>query len=77
MESVREKVAGLLPPVIEYRVTGEANIQEVFEIDLKGRKVLKVAGCRVGNGVLEKTKSIRLIRGGEIIYTGWLIHFSV
>jgi translation initiation factor IF-2 len=70
MESVREKVAGLLPPVIEYRVTGEGTVQEAFDIDLKGRKILKVAGCRVANGALEKSKTIRLVRGGEIVYTG-------
>jgi hypothetical protein len=70
METVREKVAGLLPPIIEHKVTGEANVQQMFEIDLKGRKTLKVAGCRVVNGTLEKNKSIRLLRNGEIIHDG-------
>ncbi|PVG01707.1 initiation factor 2 [Serendipita vermifera] len=75
METVREKVAGLLPPIIEHKVTGEANVQQMFEIDLKGRKTLKVAGCRVVNGTLEKNKSMRLVRNGEIIHDGTLETF--
>ena len=36
MEQVRERVIGLLPKIIETRVTGEANVLEIFEITLKG-----------------------------------------
>lgn len=75
METVREQVIALLPPIIEYKVLGEANVQQMFEIDLKGHKKLKVAGCRVMNGTLEKNKSIRLIRGGQIIHDGTLDTF--
>ena len=70
METVREQVTALLPPIIEYKVLGEATVQQMFEIDLKGHKKLKVAGCRVTNGVVEKTKTVRLIRGGKIIHDG-------
>jgi translation initiation factor IF-2 len=70
METIREKVAELLPPIIEFKVAGEANVQASFNIELKGRKILKVAGCRVTNGTLEKNKSVRLIRNGAIIYDG-------
>ena len=72
METIRERVAELLPPVIEFKVVGEANVQQSFNIELKGRKVLKVAGCRVSNGILEKNKSARLLRGGNIIHDGEL-----
>ncbi|KIM32536.1 hypothetical protein M408DRAFT_14808 [Serendipita vermifera MAFF 305830] len=70
METIREKVAGLLPPIIETKVVGEANVQACFDIDLKGRKTLKVAGCRVSNGTLEKNKSARLVRNGTVIHDG-------
>ena len=70
METIREKVARLLPPIIEFKVVGEANVQACFNIDLKGRKTLKVAGCRVSNGALEKNKTARLIRNGAIIHDG-------
>ncbi|KAG8750049.1 hypothetical protein FRC14_000865, partial [Serendipita sp. 396] len=75
METVREKVSALLPPIIEHRVAGEANVQQMFEIDLKGRKVLKIAGCRVTNGTLEKNKPIRLMRDGKIVHDGTLDTF--
>lgn len=73
MEDVRSRVAQLLPSTIETRVTGEATVQQVFDIQLKGRNVLKVAGCRVGNGVVEKNRGARLLRNGEIVYTGTII----
>ncbi|KAG8829277.1 hypothetical protein FRC17_006847 [Serendipita sp. 399] len=75
METVREKVAGLLPPIVEHRVVGEASVQQMFEIDLKGKKTLKVAGCRVTNGTLEKNKPIRLMRNGATIHDGNLDTF--
>jgi translation initiation factor IF-2 len=74
METIREKVAELLPPIIEFKVIGEANVQASFNIDLKGRKTLKVAGCRVTNGTLEKNRSVRLIRNGAILYDGEMAH---
>lgn len=70
MEEVRNRVAALLPPIIERKVTGEANVLELFEINLKGRQTKQVAGCRVINGVVEKSKKGRVIRGGETIFDG-------
>lgn len=46
-------------------------MQQIFEIAVKGRKEpMKVAGCKVGNGVFQKAKKARIIRGGETIHTG-------
>lgn len=46
-------------------------MQQVFEITLKGKKeVVKVAGCKVGNGVFQKARKARVVRDGEIIFTG-------
>ena len=70
MEEVRNRVAALLPPIIERKVTGEANVLELFDINLKGRQTKQVAGCRVTNGVVEKSKKGRVIRGGETIFDG-------
>jgi translation initiation factor IF-2 len=70
METVQSKVVELLPPIIEFKVTGEANVQAMFEIDMGKKVKLKVAGARVTNGTLEKGKSVRLMRGGEIVHDG-------
>ena len=72
MDDVRKAVAGLLPPVFETRVTGEATVLQVFDIQGKAKQITKVAGCRVTNGVVEKTKKVRVIRDGEPVYEGTL-----
>lgn len=52
---------------------GEALVQQVFEITVKGRKEpKKVAGCKVGNGVFQKARKARVVRRGEVLHTGQL-----
>nr|ASF90213.1 hypothetical protein SPAR04046 [Bartheletia paradoxa] len=69
MDEVKKRTAALLPPVIEKHVSGEATVQQMFEIKIKGRNFKPVAGCRVTNGSIQKTGLIRLMRNGEEIYT--------
>ena len=57
-----------LPPLISQKVLGEAEVGQVFEITMKRGKI-KVAGCKVTNGVVSRTK-VRVLRGGETVYTG-------
>lgn len=61
IETVRSKVAALLPPTIESRVTGEAVVQQLFPIKVK-KETLMVAGCRVSNGVINKNEKVRVLR---------------
>jgi translation initiation factor IF-2 len=70
MDDVRERVRGLLPVIVETRVTGEAGVLQLFDITLKGKAIKKVAGCRVTNGLVEKSKNARVVRGGQIIHEG-------
>ncbi|KAH9842715.1 initiation factor 2 [Rhodofomes roseus] len=70
MEDVTAKVIELLPPIVEKRVTGEANVLQLFDIHVKSKQTMKVAGCRVLNGLVEKTKMARVIRHGEAVYEG-------
>ncbi|PIL24155.1 hypothetical protein GSI_13908 [Ganoderma sinense ZZ0214-1] len=72
MDTVTQKVAELLPPIIETRVTGEATVLQLFDIGLKGKKTTQVGGCRVSNGVVEKSKLARVMRDGKSIYEGRL-----
>lgn len=67
IERVRTDVAALLPPTIETRVTGEAIVQQIFEIKLKGKQTISIAGCRVGNGTIEMKEGVkaRVVRGRE------------
>lgn len=72
IETVRARVAGLLPPIIESRVLGEATVQQVFSIALKGKATLNVAGCRITNGAISKTDKVRVLRGEarETVFEG-------
>ncbi|KAH9934684.1 initiation factor 2 [Fomitopsis serialis] len=70
MDDVKAKVIGLLPPIIEKRVTGEANVLQLFDIHIKSKQTMKVAGCRVTNGLVEKNKMARVIRNGDTVYEG-------
>ena len=70
MDAVTERVAALLPPVIEKRVTGEATVLQLFDIQVKGKRTTQVGGCRVSKGVVEKSKLARVVRNGEVVHEG-------
>ncbi|KAI5480549.1 hypothetical protein MNV49_000245 [Pseudohyphozyma bogoriensis] len=71
VDIVRGATADLLPKDIEIRVHGEANVQQLFEISVKGSKVpKKIAGCKVGNGVFQKARKARVVRNGETLHIG-------
>ena len=70
VDEVRAKLSEKLPPIVTQKVLGEAEIAQVFEINTKGRTTMPVAGCRVRNGIIGRTKKIRVLRGKEVIYNG-------
>ncbi|CAK5279456.1 unnamed protein product [Mycena citricolor] len=70
MERVKDSVIALLPVTYESKVLGEAKVLQLFEITVKGKKLKTVAGSRVLNGVLDKTKQARVVRDGKVIHEG-------
>lgn len=71
VDIVRAAVADLLPRTIETRVHGEAIVQQLFEISVKGKKEpKKVAGCKISNGVFLKGRKARVVRNGETLHLG-------
>jgi translation initiation factor IF-2 len=70
MDEVKERVIALLPVIKESKVTGEATVLQLFDIHMKAKQIRKVAGCRVINGLLEKSKEARVIRHGTTIHQG-------
>lgn len=77
IDNVRARVSELLPPKIEYRITGESVVQQIFEIKV-GRKVNAIAGCKVNNGTILKNEGVRVLRGKdrEVVYEGEQSHES-
>jgi translation initiation factor IF-2 len=76
MDDVKARVIKLLPVIIEYRVTGEATVLQTFDIHLKAKQTMKVAGCRVMNGLVEKDKHARVVRNGEVIFSGTMLSLA-
>ncbi|KAG2149377.1 hypothetical protein DEU56DRAFT_62318 [Suillus clintonianus] len=72
MDEVRDRVTSLLPCTYETKVTGEATVLQLFDIHLKGKATKKIAGCRVSNGTVEKSKGARVVRNGQVIHEGVL-----
>ncbi|KAF2769019.1 initiation factor 2 [Teratosphaeria nubilosa] len=70
LDDVKAVLEDMLPPVVTQRVLGEAEIGQAFEIGIGGRKKMKIAGCKVRNGVVGKNHRVRVMRGGEKIYDG-------
>jgi translation initiation factor IF-2 len=74
MDDIKQRVIALLPVIVEKRVIGEATVLQLFEIQIKGKRTMKVAGCRVVNGLMERDKMARVIRDGEQIFEGMCFH---
>ncbi|KAI9882650.1 MAG: ribosome biogenesis protein tsr3 [Watsoniomyces obsoletus] len=72
-DDVISKLSEKLPPLITQRVTGEAEVAEIFEIKLKRNQTQKIAGCKVRNGSVHRNSKLRVLRSGETLYEGGLI----
>ncbi len=68
IEDIEKAMKGLLDPVFEEKVIGNAEIRETFKVS----KVGTIAGCMVTNGQVKRNCGVRLIRDGVVIYEGKL-----
>ena len=69
-EEVKNTLSEYLAPTITTRVIAEAEILQVFPINIKGRVYKSIAGCRVRNGQITRNALVRVMRGGEQIFKG-------
>lgn len=76
IDDVKAVLSEQLPPTVTQRVTGEAEVQQLFEITIKNREKTAIAGCRVRNGMINKARKVRVVRGDETIYDGKSITLS-
>jgi translation initiation factor IF-2 len=68
VDEIKAALSGMMAPDRKENVIGLVQIREVFRIS----KVGAVAGCHVQEGVVRRGSLARLIRNGEIIYSGEL-----
>ena len=66
LDYIKSKMSGLLTPDIQENVTGTAQILEIFKVSGAG----KVAGSKVTEGEISSDSELRIIRDGNIIFTG-------
>ena len=68
LEEMESAMKGMLAPVYEEVVIGQAEVRQIYKVS----KVGTIAGCMVTDGSLKKECGVRLIREGVVIYTGKL-----
>jgi len=66
LEDLQAAMLGLLAPVYEEVVTGEAEVRQVFRVPRVGA----VAGCYVRDGVITRGSKVRFLRNGVVIWKG-------
>ena len=66
LDFIKQRMSGLLTPDFQEKITGTAQILEIFKVSGAGR----VAGSKVMEGEISSSSDVRIIRDGAIIYTG-------
>ena len=68
IEEVEAAMKGMLAPVFEEVILGQASVRQLFKVS----KVGTIAGCMVTDGKFVRDCSVRLIRDGVVVYEGKL-----
>ncbi|QIK70080.1 translation initiation factor IF-2 [Erysipelothrix sp. HDW6C] len=66
VEAMEAAMKGMLAPVFEEVIHGQAEVREIYKVS----KVGTIAGCMVTDGKMVKESGIRLMRDGVVIYEG-------
>mgnify|MGYP001223144845 CR=1 FL=1 len=69
LDFINNSLSGLLKPDIKEEVVGSAEVQAIFKVS----KVGKVAGSKVTDGEIANNLNARLIRDGNVLYTGSIL----
>lgn len=68
VEDVRLALEGLLEPDKVQEILGSAEVRQLIRIS----KIGVIAGSIVNNGIMKRNTTIRILRGGEEIFKGYL-----
>ena len=66
LDFINNSLSGLLKPDVREEIVGSAEVQAIFKVS----KVGKVAGSKVIDGEIANNLNARLIRDGNVLYTG-------
>lgn len=68
IDDVKLAMVGLLEPEYEEAITGHAEVRQLF----KYSKVGTIAGSIITDGIMNRNNPVRVIRAGEVLFTGKL-----
>jgi translation initiation factor IF-2 len=66
LDDIRSAAEGLLAPTIKERVTGHAEVRQLFTVPKMGT----IAGCYVNDGTISRANRLRVVRDQVTIYEG-------
>lgn len=66
IEAMESAMKGMLAPVFEEVIHGQAEVRELYKVS----KVGTIAGCMVTDGKMVRDSGIRLMRDGVVVYEG-------
>lgn len=66
VDDVKAAMEGLLAPSLVEKITGKAEVRQVFRISKAGN----VAGCMVIEGLVKRAGSIRIVRDNAVLWQG-------
>ncbi len=66
LDFINNSLSGLLKPDVKEEIVGSAEVQAIFKVS----KIGSVAGSKVINGEIVNNLNARLIRDGNVLYTG-------
>ena len=66
LDFINSSLSGLLKPDRKEEIIGSAEVKEIFKVS----KIGKVAGSKVVDGEIVNNLNARLIRDGNVLYTG-------
>lgn len=75
VDDVKSALSDLLPYNITHKVLGEADVLQLFSINVRKRVSKSIAGCKIRNGSIKRTSTVKVIRRGEVVFDGKLIPF--
>jgi translation initiation factor IF-2 len=68
IDDVQAALVGMLEPIYREVISGRAEVRAIFKISRLGT----IAGCYVTEGRMERNVGVRVIRNGEVMFTGTL-----
>jgi translation initiation factor IF-2 len=70
VDAIKDRLSAELKPTLSTRVLGEAEVLQLFPINLKGRRFKNIAGCRIRNGLVTRNAKYRVMRKGVKVFEG-------